>query len=77
MHFVMVIVAASVYIFYLSGYGTVGLVHRSRSGWGRGVAAVRMVGALGDFRYVGWGREIFSRYVNHSDRDFSANLDFR
>ncbi len=63
MYFVMVVVAASVCILYVSGYGTVGLMHRSRSGWGRGVAVVRMVRAMGDFRYVGWSRDIFSRYV--------------
>jgi len=43
--------------------GAVGVVHRSRGGWGRGVAVVRRVSFMGDFRYVGWGRSVFFRYV--------------
>ena len=51
------------YLLFVSVRGTVGVVHRSRGGWCRGVDVVRRGDFLGDFRYVGWVHNIFSRYV--------------
>ncbi len=53
------------------------MVHRSRGGWDRGVAIVRRVGFQLDFRYVGWGRSIFPRYVIDIDRGVSAKFKFQ
>jgi len=50
---VMVVVAMSVYILFVSVRGTVGIVHRSRGGWCLGVAGIRRGIFLGGFRYVG------------------------
>ena len=57
--------------------GTVGVVHPSRGGWGRGVAVVRGVNFLWDFQYVGWGRDIFFRYVIAFDRGDSTKFRFQ
>jgi hypothetical protein len=57
--------------------GTVGEVHRSRDGWGRGVAVVRRVNFLGDFRYVGWGRSVFFRYVINFYRGVFSKFKFQ
>ncbi len=54
----MIVVASSSYILFMAVCGTVGVGHRSRGGWGRGVAGVRGGDFLGDFRDVGWGRSI-------------------
>jgi hypothetical protein len=53
MRFVMVVVAVSVYILFVSVRGTVDVVHRSRVGWCRGVSGIRRDVFLGDFRYGG------------------------
>ena len=74
MRFMMVVVAASIYILFESVCGTVWMVHRSRGGWGRGVAVVRRVSFLGEFRYVGWGRSTFLPYVINFDRGVSATF---
>ena len=42
----MVIVAASVYILFVAVCGTVGVLHRSRVGWWRGVAGI-FLGSFG------------------------------
>jgi hypothetical protein len=60
---VVVVVTASVYILFVAVCGTVGVVHRSRGGWCRGVVVARRGDFLGDFRYVSWVYIIFSRYV--------------
>ena len=73
----MVVVAASVYILFVAMCGTIGVVHRSSGGWCRGVVGVRRVDFLGDFRYVGWGRSIFSRCVIIFDRGVSAKFKFQ
>ena len=52
--------------------GTVGVVHRSRGSWGRRVTVVRMVSFRRDFRYVGWGHDIF-----FSVRDWFCSGRFR
>ena len=57
--------------------GVVGVVHRSRGGWDRGVVVVRRVGFRLDFRYVEWGRSVFSRYVIDIDRGVSAKFKFQ
>ena len=57
--------------------GTVGVVHWSRGGWCRWVAGVRRGDFLGDFRYVGWGRRIISRYVIIFDRGVSSKYKFQ
>ena len=77
MWFVVVVVAASVYILFVAVCGAVGVAHRSRGGWCRGVADVRRGDFLGNFRYVGWGRSIFSQYVIISYRGVSAKLKFQ
>ena len=56
---------------------TVGVVHRSRGGWGRGVALVRRVSFRGDFRYGGWRRGIVFRYAGNFDRGISAKFKCR
>ena len=63
MYFVMVVVSVSVYILYVAVCMTVGVVHRSRVGWFRGIAGSRRGIFLGVFRYVGWNRSIFYLYV--------------
>ena len=60
----MVVVAVSVYILFVAVCDTVGVVHRSRVVWCRGVVGIRRGIFLGVFRYVGWGRIIFYRYVS-------------
>ncbi len=77
MLFIMVVVAASVYILFVAVCGIIGVVHRSRGGWYQGVAGVRRVDFLEDFRYVGWGHIIFFRYVITFDRGVSAKLKFQ
>jgi hypothetical protein len=64
----MVIFATSVYILFVAVCGTVGVLHRSRVGWWRGVAGIRRGIFLGAFRCVGWGRSIFYRYVSIFNR---------
>ena len=61
---VMVVVAVSVYILFVAVCGTVGVEHRSRVGWWRGVAGDRRGIFLGVFRYDGWNRIILCRYVS-------------
>ena len=56
--------------------GTVGVVHRSRGGWVRGVTVVPEVYFQWDFRYVGWGRGACFRYVSSCDRRVSAKFRF-
>ena len=73
----VVVVAASVYILFVAVCGTVCVGHRSRGGWCRGVVGVRRGDFLGDFRYVGWGRGIFSRYVIVLYRGGSAQFKFQ
>ncbi len=53
------------------------MVHRSRGGWGRGVALVRRVSFRGDFRYGGWGRGIVFQYVGNFNHGISAKFKFR
>ena len=53
------------------------MVHRSRGGWGRGVALVQRVSFRGDFRYGGWGRGIIFQYVGNFDRGISAKFKFQ
>ena len=65
---VVVFVTVSVYIVFVTVCETVGVVHRSRVGWCRGFASVRRDIFLGAFRYVGWGRSIFYRYVGIFNR---------
>ena len=72
----MVVVPASSYILFMAVCGTVGVGHRSRGDWCRGVAGVRRGDFLGDFRYVGWGRGIFYRYVIVLYRGGSAKFTF-
>ena len=64
----MVVVAVSVYILIVAVCGTVGVVHRSHVGWWRGIVGVRRGIFLGFFRYVGWNRILFYRYVSNFDR---------
>ena len=61
----------------MSVRGTVGVVHRSRGGWVRGVTVVPEVNFQWDFRYVGWSRGMFSRYVSSFDRIVSAKFRFQ
>ena len=60
----------------MSVYGTVGVVHRSRGGWCRGVAGIWSGVFLGHFRYVGWGRSFYFRYGIYSDRGVSVKFIF-
>ena len=60
----MIVVADSVYVLFVAVCGAVGVVHRSRVGWCRGVAGVLRGDFLGVFRHVGWGRILFYRYVS-------------
>ena len=53
MRFVMVVVEKSYFILFAAVWGAVGVAHRSRGGWCRGVARIRNVTFLGSFRYVG------------------------
>ncbi len=62
---------------FVSVCGAVGVVHRSRGGWGRGVVVVRRVSFREDFRYVGWGRSAFFLYVINFDRGVSAKFIFQ
>ena len=73
----VVVVAASVYVLFVAVCGTVGVVHRSRGGWCRGVADVLQGNFLGDFRYVGWVHRIFSRYVIVLYRGVYAKFTFQ
>jgi len=73
----MVVVAASILILFASVCGTVGVAHRSRGGWGQGVAGVRGGNFLGDFQDVGWGRGVFAPYVIVLDRGVSAKFNFQ
>ena len=59
----MICVASSGYIFCVAVCGTVGVGHRSRVGWGRGVDGVRGGDFLMVFRNDGWGCSMISRYV--------------
>jgi hypothetical protein len=72
----MVVVVASSYILSVAVCGTVGVGHRSRGGSCLGVAGVRGGDFLGDFRGVGWGRDLFSRYVIVLYRGVSAKFKF-
>ena len=73
----MIVVAVSVYVLFVAVCGTVGVVHRSRVVWCRGVDGVWRGDFLGVFRYVGWGHIIFIRYVSFFSVAFSFNLSFR
>ena len=53
------------------------MVHGSRGGWDRRVAAVRRVGFRMDFRYVGWDRSVFSRHGIGIDRSVSVKFKFQ
>ena len=53
------------------------MVHRSCGGWVRGVTVVPGVNFQRGFRYVGWGRVMFSRHVINFDRIVSAEFRFR
>ena len=68
----MIVVASSSYILFMAVCGTVGVGHRSRGGWSRGVSGVRGGEFLEDFRDVGWGRRMIFRYVNAFHRGGSA-----
>jgi len=57
--------------------GAVGVVHRSRVGWCRGVTGIRGGIFLGDFRYVGWDRIICRRYVRMFYRGVFARFKFQ
>ena len=61
----------------MSVCGTIGVVHRSRGGWLRGIAGIRRVDFWEDFRYVGWGRSAFFRYVVNFDRGVFAKFSFQ
>jgi len=65
-------VASSNYILLMAMCGAVGVGHRSRGGWSRGVASVRGGNFIGDFRDVGRGRGMVSRYVTAFYRGGSA-----
>ena len=56
---------------------TVGVVHRSRGGWGRGVALGPRFGFRVDFRYGGWGHGVVFRYVGNFNRGISTRFKFR
>ena len=77
MRIVIEVVAGSEYILFASVRGTVGVVHRSRVGWCRGVAGIRRGHFLGGFRYVGWDRSEFYRYVSVFDRGVFAGFKFQ
>ncbi len=62
MRFVMTVVEGSNYMLFSSVREAVGVVHRSRSGWCRGVAGIRRGSFLGGIRYVGRDYRIFCRY---------------
>ena len=64
-------------IVWVAVCGAVGMVHRSRGGWCRGVARIRRGDFLGDFRYVGWGRSAFFRYRIICDRGVAAKFIFK
>ena len=51
--------------------------HRSRGVWSRGVSGVRGGEFLGDFRNVGWGLMMISRYVSVFIRSGSARFKFQ
>ncbi len=55
---------------------SVGVVHRSRGGWDRGVAMVRWDSFRGDFLYGGWGRGIVFQYMENFNRCISATFKF-
>jgi len=74
---VMVFVAESIYIFVASVRGTVGVVHRSCVGWGREAAGIRRGVFPRYFRYVGWGRIIFYRYVSIFNRSIAVRFEFQ
>jgi len=73
----MICVASSCYILYVAVCGTVGVGHRLRGGWSRGVTVFPGVNFQRGFRYVGWGRGMFSRYVINFDRVISAKFIFQ
>ncbi len=77
MRFLVVVVAVSVYMLLVAECRTIGVVRRSRGGWCRGVAGVRRIDFSGDYRYVGWGRSLISRYVIILNRGVSAKLTFQ
>ena len=56
---------------------SVGEVHRSRGGWVRGVPLVPEVNFQRYFRYVGWSRGMFFRYVFGFDRIIPAKFRFQ
>ena len=53
------------------------MVHRSRGGSDRGVVVVWRVGFRMDFRYVGWGRSVFYRYVIIFSRSIVVKYTFQ
>ena len=73
----MIFVASSSYILFMAVCGTVGVGHRSRGGWSREVSSVRGGEFLGDFRNVGWGRRMISRYVSAFIRGGSTRFKFQ
>ena len=70
-------VASSNYILFMVVCGTVGVGHRSRGGWSRGVANARGGDFLGDFRDVGWGHIMVSRHVIAFIGVVPLNINFR
>ncbi len=77
MWFVVVFVAESIYIFFASVRGTVGVVHRSCVGWGQEAAGIRRGVFPWDFRYVGWGRSVFIGKCVFLAVVLPLNLNFR
>jgi len=73
----MICVASSSYILCLAMCGTVGVEHRLRGGWARGVDGVRGGDFRVDFRDVGWGRNMILRYVIAFYRVGSAKFKFQ
>ena len=73
----MVIVTVPVYILIVAVCGTVGVMHRSRVGWCRGVVGIRRGIFLGVFRYVGWSRSIFGRYLSIFNRSVVVLFKFQ
>ena len=74
---VMIVVASSSYIFIQAVCGTVGVGHRLRGGWSRGVSGVRGGAFLENFRDVGWVRGVVSLYVIVLYRGVSAKFKFQ
>ena len=77
MRFVMVVVGESYFILFAAVWGAVGVAHRSRGGWCRGVAGIRNVTFFVSFRYVGWDRRVFCRYGSFVYRGSYVEFKFQ